>query len=444
MRRVITAILILCSFVLGGVAPARGAGSDDVNSLGLDASYSVIASFDWHGRTADVRTTITVRGSKPWTSSILAFNLQTLRIGHARVGTTTVDGQPVMPQIDDQTVLVPLNPPLEPGGTTTIEIDYTGQMSANPGPAGYDWGFAATSSYLTGYRWIPWLSRTTPFNNPANGDPSETSTARHVHVEITADPSLTFATTGVQTSRTGDTRVFDADNVRDFNIAASPTYRTQSRNVRGTQITVFYNSLSPTTMLNVAAEAFNDYSSKVGPYPFNTLNLAEVGPWAAVESPMLSWLPDNAGRLLPWETAHETGHQWFYSVVGNDQTLQPFADEALVDFMARNLLDDFVPSQCPPDFLDKTIYNIGQCYPWVVYVQGNLWLRAYMDRVGPTPFWQGVSDYYNEYKFGIGGTRQLLDALDAAAGKPQAHIAQFPRLYALPVPDLPYGIPPGL
>jgi hypothetical protein len=445
MRRASAAILILGTLALSGVvAPARAAGNADVNSLGLDASYSVNATFNWHARTADVRTNVTVRGSKPWTSSVLAFNLQTLRIGHAHLQTTTVDGNDVTPTVDDQTVLVPLDPPLAPGGTTKIEIDYTGQMSGSPNPDGYDWGFAATGSYLTGYRWIPWLSRTMQFNNSGNGDPSETASASHVHVAITADPSLIFATTGVQTSSDGDTRVFDADNVRDFNFAASPFYRKATRNVRGIAVTAYFNALSGSTMLDVTARAINDYTSKVGPYPYPALNIAEVGPWASVESPGLFWVADNVpGHLLAWTTAHETAHQWFYSVVGNDQALEPFADEALVDFMARNLLDDFVPSQCAPDYLDRTIYNIGACYPWVVYVQGNLWLRAYRDAAGSSKFWSGVASYYNQYKFGIGGTRQLLDALDAARGKPQVH-TQFPRLYALPVPDLPFGVLPSI
>jgi hypothetical protein len=436
------AAIAIAVFLLavGAVAPVGAAqGSDDVNSLGLDASYSVQAAFGWPARTADVRTTVVVTGSKPWTTDVLAFNLQTLRIGHAQITKTTVDGASVDAVIDDQTVLLPLDPPLAPGGQTTVELDYTGTMAANPVPNGYDWGFASTGTYLTGYRWIPWLSRTTPFNNSANGDPSETATASHVHVEINADPSLVFATTGVETSADGGTRAFDADNVRDFNFTASPTYRTTQRSVRGTLITIYYNRLDPGTLLDVTARAFNDYSAKVGAYPFDTLNVAEVGPWAAVESPMLSWIPDNAGRLLPWETAHETGHQWFYSVVGNDQALEPFADEALVDFVARNLLDDFVRPQCAPDFLDKTIYNIGACYPWVVYVQGNLWLREYRDRVGSAMFWRGVANYYREYRFGIGGTRQLLDALDhASRGAAQLH-GQFPRMYAVPVTDLPYG-----
>jgi len=162
-----------------------------------------------------------------------------------------------------------------------------------------------------------------------------------------------------------------------------------------------------------------------------------MSPW--IGPPQTFWIADNVpGHLLAWTTAHEVAHEWFYAVVGNDQALEPFADEALADFMARNLLDRFVPSQCPTGWLDSTIYDLGDCYPWVVYVQGNLWLKAYRDQVGSATFWRGVADYYAENRFGMGGTLKLLNALDAAAGKPQLH-ERFPSLYAVPVPCLPFG-----
>jgi len=438
-----TAVLI-ASLLHAGAGVTRAADSRDVNSLGLAASYDVDATFDWRGRTADVKTTATVRGSKPWSSSELAFNLQVLRIGRADVKAVTIDGRPVTPFIDDQTIIVPLDPPLSAGGSTVVGIDYTARMTATPNPDGDNWGFAATNDYLTAYRWIPWLSRTTRFDRPSVGDPYVTAVADSVHVAITADDALTFATTGVQTSKSGTTRVFDAREVRDFNFAASPTYRTASRTVRGTKVTVYYDKLDAQLMLDVTARAINDYTDKVGADPYPVLNIAETGPWASIESPETFWVADNVpGHLLAWTTAHEVAHEWFYAVVGNDQAREPFADEALVDFMARNLLDRFVPSQCPTNFLDKTVYNIAECYPWVVYVQGNLWLRDYRASVGAAAFWRGVADYFREYKFGIGGTRQLLDALDRAAGKVELH-KRFPRLYPLPVSCLPFGAVLGI
>jgi len=446
-RRIVTVLAVLIALLPLATAapPTRAANTNgaDVNSLGLDATYDVKGSFDWRGRSAEVRTTATVNGSTPWSTSVLAFNLQILRIGSAQLKDVTVGGDAVNPTVDDQTILVPLDPPLLAGASVAVEIDYTARMSGSPDPNGDDWGFAATSDYLTAYRWIPWLSRTTKFNRPSVGDPYVTANSTSVHVEINADPSLTFAATGVQTGNNGTTRTFEAHNVRDFNFAASPTYKRAHRSVRGIDVNLYYDRLDPGTILNATSRAINDYTRKVGAYPYPVLNIAETGPWASIESPESFWLADKVpGHLLAWTTAHEVAHEWFYAVVGNDQAREPFADEALADFMARNLLDDFVPSQCSPGFLDQTIYDLGDCYPWVVYVQGNLWLRQYRDRVGSSAFWRGISNYFRANKFGMGGTRPLLDALDAAAGRPQVH-RQFPRLYALPVPCLPFGLPAG-
>ena len=58
-----------------------------------------------------------------------------------------------------------------------------------------------------------------------------------------------------------------------------------------------------------------------------------------MESPGLIWIPTGvAASNLRYLAAHETAHQWFYGIVGNDQAKQPFADEAAADFVARYVL----------------------------------------------------------------------------------------------------------
>ena len=49
---------------------------------------------------------------------------------------------------------------------------------------------------MTAYRWIPWLSRATRFSRPSVGEPWVTPTADSVHVSISTDRRLTFATSG--------------------------------------------------------------------------------------------------------------------------------------------------------------------------------------------------------------------------------------------------------
>jgi hypothetical protein len=372
---------------------------------------------------------------------MLAFNLSTLRTGGARLTATRVDGADVEPTIDDQSVLVPLEPPLAPGQSRTVVIDYAARLNARPDPNTDEWGFAHAAGYVTAYRWIPWLTRTTPFDRPSVGDPFVTASSPHVRVSIEADSGLRFASTGVERASMGGTHRFEARNVRDFNFSASTDYRVAERMVLGTRIRFLHRALPSASVLDIAERAFRRFSSQIGAYPYEVLTIGEVGPWAALESPMLFWLPDNApARLLPWMTAHEMGHQWFYGVVGNDQARQPFADEALTDFISRDLIGRFVSSQCPPGPLDATIYDLGECYPWVVYVQGDEYLLDYRSDVGAARFRRGVAAYYDSHRHGIGGTRQLLDALDRAAGRAQVH-RRFATLYPPPLPMLPLWVP---
>ena len=444
MIRTFFSALLVVTLLLSGTPIAVTAGgattSTNVNSLGLTAAYDVSATFGWDDRRVIVDTTATVTGNMPWTTARLAFNVSTLRTGRARLGDVTVDGQQVEAQVVDQTLIVPMPAPLEPGTSAVVRIEYSARLHASPRPDSDEWGFARTGDMLTAYRWIPWLTRTTRFDRPSVGDPFVTASSPSVRVALTVDRDVVFATSGEQVSASGLTKVFSASNVRDFNFSASPSYRTTSRTVRGTTLTFFHRQLSAGEVLDVTARAFADFSDRVGDYPYPQLNIAEIGPWAALESPSLFWLPENSPRrLLPWMVAHETAHQWFYSVVGNDQAREPFADEAIADFVARSLISRFVPSQCPTDLLDQTIYDLGECYPWVVYVQGVAYLREYRQRVGGHDFWRGVSDYYTDHRFGMGGTRELLAALDAAAGRPWGHDGRFPRLRPPVVVGLPLG-----
>ena len=133
------------------------------------------------------------------------------------------------------------------------------------------------------------------------------------------------------------------------------------------------------------------------------------------------------------DVAHETAHQWFYAMVGNDQAREPFADEALTDYISRDLISRFVPSQCPPGLLDRTVYHLGGCYPWVIYVQGDCISKAQRDRIGSAAFWRGLRSYFDAYRFRIGGTRAILTALGLADRAVTRKL--FPTLY---VPEIPY------
>jgi hypothetical protein len=421
----VSALVFALAGGLPGAAPVAAAA---VNSLSLRATYDVSASFSWATRAVSVHTTAHVFNPTGGAVSTVAFNLATLRTGNANVGLVTVRGSAVTETISDQTVLVPFSPALGAGSSADVVMNYNATLAAKAG--GYKWQFTRRAGVMTAYRWIPWLSRTTAFNNVGGGEATVTNSSTDVHVVITTDQAITIASSGQRTGVNGLTQTFDAHNVRDFNFSSAPDYQTASRVTNGTTITFFYRTLPQSTVLDRAVQAFNLYTNKVGDYPATYINIAEVGPWYGMESPNLFWIPRDAGSLLAYEVVHEMAHEWFYGVVGNNQALEPFADEGVAEFMSRELAGTWTSSKCPGANLDRTVYTTpGDCYVGVVYYQGYRYLDAYRDHVGDTAFWQGMHNYYLANKFGIGGTRKLLDALDAAANYHPNHAARFPSLY---------------
>ena len=411
-----------------GDAPVRAA----VNSLGLRATYDVDATFNWNSRAVNVRTAAQVTNPGGAVATV-AFNLVPLRQGNANLGSVTVNGSPASAQADDQTVLVSVGGALGTGDTATIVINYTATM--NSSAFGERYMLARADGIMAGYRWVPWLARETRYSRPSIGDPWATDISPSITVDITTDRVLRFASTGrrVSSSNGGLTQRFAATNVRDFNFSAAPDYKTSSRTVGNTRITFFYRAQSPSAVLNVAAGSLAHYANRLGAHPYTQLNIGEVGPqssWPAIESPGHFWIPRNVtGSTRAWEVAHEVAHEWFYASVGNDQAYEPFADEAVSDFISRDYLNQWATTGCAQNRLDHTVYSIGSCYAGVVYIQGNLYLKKYRTDVGTANFWQGLRNYYQNNKFGFGGTRELLVTLDNAAGINSNHAARFPSLF---------------
>ena len=79
------------------------------------------------------------------------------------------------------------------------------------------------------------------------------------------------------------------------------------------------------------------FNSLFGPYPYTELDVVQTPTTAGgIEYPGVfvvgydAW--DQISDRFLFVVVHETAHQWWYSLVGNDQTLDPWMDEALAQF----------------------------------------------------------------------------------------------------------------
>ena len=430
-RRLRVAFVGLLIAVVGTAGALATAAGDTPNSLqGLQATYDVAATLTWGAKQLDVTSTATITNNSDTAVGALTFNAAPARIGDMVLGSVTAGGENATATVDDQNIFVTLPSALDPGQQQAVTIEYSAWFGGTSGNKQFL--FSKVSGLATAYRWIPWLSRAYPFRTPTYGEPFVTKTSPHVRVSITTDRQLGIATTGRRTGVDGLTQTFEARDVRDFNFAASPKYRTTKQRWGDVSITYYTVELPIAKLQKWTIASLNRFSERVGPYPYAEYTVAEVPTGPSMESPGMIWITQRAiaRGTVKYLVVHETAHQWFYGVLGNDQASEPFADEALAEFLTRDMIGHRA-SNCSQALLDRSVYSYSKsCYYEVVYVQGDNYLEAYRQQVGDAKFWNGIRSYYAAYKFGLGGTRELFDTLDeAAGGAGGGHETRFPSLY---------------
>jgi hypothetical protein len=156
-------------------------------------------------------------------------------------------------------------------------------------------------------------------------------------VRIAAPAGDALLTTGVPV---GPGR-YTATAVRDFAIAAArfDTSTVVARAPDPVRITAAVERglhASAAEVAGRARSALEALAGRFGPYPWPSLQLAVVPDLerTGIEYPTMIFLGENGVARV---TTHEVAHQWFYSLVGNDQARDPVLDEGLATYAQAEL-----------------------------------------------------------------------------------------------------------
>jgi hypothetical protein len=143
---------------------------------------------------------------------------------------------------------------------------------------------------------------------------------------------------------------------------------------------------SPKAVLGMATSALARLSHRYGAYPWSRYTVVVPPGFGAggIEYPTLRFV--GASRLARVVVDHETGHQWFYSLVGNDQAHDPWLDETLATWVQQQLDGQRRP---PPPLPSAARRHVGEpvnywtrfprAYFWGVYEEGANALRSLGD-----------------------------------------------------------------
>ncbi|NLE53276.1 MAG: M1 family metallopeptidase [Chloroflexi bacterium] len=435
---------------LSGFAPALL--PDYVSDMDAHAdapryTIDITLALDHEGATISGEQQVIYTNRSPHALDRIVFRLYPNLVSYGGamvVARVLVDGAPAAPDLDETgTVLsVPLASPLAPGERVTLALNYEIRVRAGVARLYKQFSYLdnvlalpnaypVLSVYEAGDGW--WVVA-----DHTQGDAVYSESA-FFEVTLRAPEDLIVVASGTEVSvRTGEDGLlvheYVAPLMRDFAIMAAPHYVTQTGTVDGVAITLYYDPARPDAEaiaaggLRAAQAAVGLFNSLFGAYPFAELDIVQTPTSAGgIEYPGLIVIGDdawdeNADRFI-FVLVHEIAHQWWYSLVGNDQTLDPWMDEALAQFATALFIGALEggPSysaainsyeaqyarylQLAED-LDQPIglpvsdYT-GTAYFSIVYQKGPLFFDALAETYGGAAVLDALQDYFAAYRYDI-------------------------------------------
>ena len=192
-------------------------------------------------------------------------------------------------------------------------------------------------------------------------------------VRVSAPSELVLVASGIEVNQMEEDgrRIseFVGGPQRDFYIAASPRFSSQSMQVGGTILTSYFPEEYRETgekVLMSAAQAFIIFSESYGSYPYTELDLVSTPMQAGgMEYSGVAALALNQYRPEPPQsdmpgtvflesaTAHEVAHQWFFNQVMNDPLQEPWLDEGLAQYLTYIYYRDYYGAEAGQRYIDS-------------------------------------------------------------------------------------------
>ncbi len=414
--------------------------------------YDLQVAVAWAEGSVDVVQRTSFRNDTGAALSEVVFQVVPAYFGAFSLSSASVDGAEVRAALDGTVLEVALPAPLAPDAECEVELRYRLAVPEMGGRFGRGGGIMALGNFFPAL--APYRDGWDRHQYVDVGDAFFTEVA-DFDVALSVDAPVEVAASAPADER-GDARFFHAESVRDFALAISSRYQVRAREAGGVRIAAYATSASRLdAYLDAAADALAWYSSRFAPYPYPSLAIAEIHADdmtpTAMEYPglIMTYGPlgadgGGAGSYSEYVIAHEVGHQWFYSLVGDDEVRDPWLDEALATYTDLLFLRDRAPWAFQSYWqrnvaiyrnraaaggdrpVNTTVYDYPSDGPYfdIVYRKGAVFLDGLRELMGDEAFFGLLREYVRTYSHKVATPRAFLDMAYERAG------ADFPPLAA--------------
>jgi hypothetical protein len=412
-------------------APAPGVNPSD----GLPRTryqLTAVLNYEQHYLVVDEVIHYTNRQEQPLPDLLLmvdslyypgVFNLMNL---------SSQDGQEAITYtIETGQIRVSLPEPLAPGASINLSLSYELNLpSPAPSAAVRPIPFGYTSRQVNLVDWYPFIPPYLPGEGwQANraGFFGEHLVYEQADFEVSLSLSETAQDIQIAASapatQEGNWHHYRHQAARNFAWSASHIYQVYSTTVGDTTILSYAfpeHATAGEATLRTTAEALELFNRLYATYPRQLLSVVEADFLDGMEYDGLYFLSNGFYNLYqgrPDEyliaiATHETAHQWFYAMVGNDQAIEPWLDEALCTYQERIFYENLYPEALdwwwayrvnyynPRGWVDGTIYNPEgyRAYRDAIYLNGAVFLEKLRKEIGDEIFFQFLRDYANQTK----------------------------------------------
>ncbi len=277
---------------------------------------------------------------------------------------------------EDETLLkITLPEAMKPGESVKILLNFNLKIPHAYGRFGWNQNIIALS------RWYPILSVMNekgwnnhpfyPFHRPFFSE------AAQYDLELTIDQNQTVIHSGVLQ---GEANLSDGKKklsiktrqpVREMTLALSPDYRMEEIDMNGTKIKSYYlfgDEFHGREALNAAKDLMASYTRQFGPYPYSEFSIAPVclgyggeqmGNMIFIDTRVYKLPKRILSRYFDFLISHETGHQWFFNVLGIDEFSQMWLEEGVNSyFVLKHLEDKYGP--------DAEVVELPKILKWLL------------------------------------------------------------------------------
>lgn len=357
----------------------------------------------------------------------------------------TIDGE------DKNLLVIPLKNTLKSGAWANLEIDFD-LLIPN---CNHRFGYGKNTLNLGNWYPIACVFENGEFvtdGYSTNGDPFFSEVANY-YVSIKYPQNLVLACAGNLVDETAENgikkSVYSGEIMRDFALLFSDKFEVINENVGSKTVSYYYfDDNKAQENLGAAVDALRTFEEMFGEYPYDNLKVVKADFYqGGMEYPTIVYVSSDIDTEDEYQEAiiHETAHQWWYGVVGNNECEYAWIDEGLAEYStalfydknpkysktSKQVLGETLSSYllfCDVyrdvyDTLDTSMnrnihkFNTETEYVYLTYVKGALMFDSINDIIGENKMLKSLRYFYTKNQFAIVNPSDLIEAFESVTHK---------------------------